>query len=325
MARVFTNSLIQDLQFNLNTSIGQELTLFNPESPSTSESPYAGYYFQLLIFEDLENKPQLVCGTQAALIEKYRINSKDLPSSGVNVNEKFTNKEEKILDPMARIKLGTVQFLLQTRKISQLIAYTWLEEIEMPTEIKENIKLVRKVFKSYGANPDTYWIENNLLMPVSDINTKISEIKDQDCFFDYFIKPENIGYQSITLALLLCGHAYYKQQDGTYSRIWEPIAAVYQFIVEYCIDISWDSFYGTTIELIKTGKQKQSPANKVIIPYPPRPSEFDLSQKEIKDWATAEIDGGLYPFYPTEETQEWKDSQPQYVAPPTSYIPLSCL
>ncbi|MEA5536949.1 hypothetical protein [Crocosphaera sp. XPORK-15E] len=329
MEKVFTPNFVQNLQSNLHTNVGLEpiqLIQDNQNSPSLCND----YYFQLLIFEDSEcneeSKFKLVYGKKTDLDQYYNLDPMAFPTSGVNVREDFTKQEETTepLDPLAHIEWGTVHFLLQTRKISQLIAYTWLEEQNIPNDLKENVKLARKIFKKYREKPDTYWLKNGLLTSVSNINAKLSEIHNSPK--DHFlIKSDHISYDAISLALLFCGQAYYKNLDGQYSRIWEPIASIYQIIVEYGIEVSWESFHGTTIELINGGKGKQYPANKVIIPYPPRPSEFDLSQQEIKEWATAKDDGNVYPFYPPVETQDWTEHQLQYVSPPTTYIPLSCL
>ena len=336
MAQVFTRSVLQGLQCNLQTNIASapRILIQEPQKSSelSSEFLYKDWYFQLLIFEDLESEPQLVYGKKTDLDKHYNLpgdppkpndpNHDYFPTNGVEIKQDFLKPAEPIIDPLAFIKEGTVRFLLITRKISQMIAYTWLEEENIPPELKDNVKLVRKIFKDYRKTPDAYWLENSSLTSVPDINAKLLEIHKPPQPQDHFlIKPDHISYNAISLALLLCGQAYYKKSDQQYSRIWQPIASIYEIIVQYGIEVSWEGFFATITELIQSGTEKPYPTFKVTIPYPPRPSEFALPQKEIQVWATAEDDGGSYPFYPQVETKEWTEPQVQNVYPPQSYIP----
>ncbi len=131
MAQVFTRSYVQNLQSNLSIKIGQ-----GPKSIDGNQ--YNDYYFQLLIFEN-EDHPKLVYGTKEALQTKYNLDSSSFPSSGAKVDPRFCPSQPKD-DPLAQAELSTVYFLLQTRKLSQMIAYTWLEPEKIPDEIKAKVK-----------------------------------------------------------------------------------------------------------------------------------------------------------------------------------------
>ena len=114
---------------------------------------------------------------------------------------------------------------------------------------------------------------------------------------------------------------YYPDKHEHFAQIWEPIGSIYQLIFEYGLDVTWELFHGVMTELVHTGED--FPANKITVPYPPRPSEFNVSQSDIATWAKANDHDGSYPFYPSKDSDDWKNHQLKYVYPPSPYIPLS--
>ena len=227
--------------------------------------------------------------------------------------------------------LSTVRFLLQCRKLSQILAYTWLDPDRIPENKKHQIKLVRKILDSYNIIPDTYWAnDQNQVERIKDIEVekKLLEIKEtKDGLLNLLIKPEYISYRSISLALLLSGQAYYRGAGDQWKRICDPIFSTYEMIWEYAVDVSWDTFYATRIDISQAGERPTPPYTKVTLSYPPRPNEFSLEQDKIQEWVTAEEDfkDSKYPFYPEEDTPDWHNHQLKFVVPPYPYIPLSTI
>lgn len=317
MAQVFTRSYVQNLQSNLSIKIGQ-----GPKSIDGNQ--YNDYYFQLLIFEN-EDPPKLVYGTKKALQTKYNLAPSSFPSSGAKVYPKFFPSQPKD-DPLAQAELSTVYFLLQTRKLSQMIAYTWLEPEKIPDEMKAKVNLVRKILRFPHQKVCTYWLDQEGEERISEIDLSRKLLVDSKTHtkkYSWLIQPDNINYDFIALALLLCGQAFYKDENGQFAHIWEPIGSIYQLIFEYGLDVSWELFHGVMTEIGHTGKD--FPAGKITVPYPPRPSEFNVSQSDIETWATAKEHDGPYPFYPSQDSEDWKNHQLKHVYPPSPYIPLSCL
>jgi len=321
MAQVFTRSYVQNLQSNLSIKIGQK-----PKSIDGNQ--YNDYYFQLLIFEN-EDPPKLVYGTKEALQTKYNLAPSSFPSSGAKVDPRFCpSGKDQPKDPLAQAELSTVHFLLQTRKLSQMIAYTWLEPENIPKKMQAKVNLVRKILIFPHQKVCTYWLDNHQVYenPISEIDLCRKLLGDSEQTppeYSWLIQPDNINYDFIALALLLCGQAFYKDENGQFAQIWEPIGSIYQLIFEYGLDVSWELFHGVMTELVHTGKD--FPAGKITVPYPPSPSEFNVSQSDIETWAKAKEHDGPYPFYPSQDSEDWKNHQLKHVYPPSPYIPLSCL
>jgi len=273
MAQVFTRSYVQNLQSNLSIKIGQK-----PKSIDGNQ--YNDYYFQLLIFEN-EDPPKLVYGTKEALQTKYNLAPSSFPSSGAKVDPRFCpSGKDQPKDPLAQAELSTVHFLLQTRKLSQMIAYTWLEPENIPKKMQAKVNLVRKILIFPHQKVCTYWLDNHQVYenPISEIDLCRKLLGDSEQTppeYSWLIQPDNINYDFIALALLLCGQAFYKDENGQFAQIWEPIGSIYQLIFEYGLDVSWELFHGVMTELVHTGKD--FPAGKITVPYPPRPSEFNVS------------------------------------------------
>jgi hypothetical protein len=211
-----------------------------------------------------------------------------------------------------------------------MIAYTWLEPENIPDEMKTKVKLVREILKFPNQKLPTCWLDETLqqtkVITEIDLSRKLlGNSQTIPSEYSWLIPPSHISYDFIALALLLCGQAFYKDKNGQFASIWEPIASIYQLIFEYGVDVAWELFHGITTELVHTGQNSTLPANKITIPYPPRPSEFNVSQSDIATWAKANDHDGSYPFYPSKDSDDWKNHKLKYVYPPSPYIPLSCL
>ncbi len=270
---------------------------------------------------------KLVYGKKKDLITYYPgVNY--LPSPGVKVDPQFIPLSQS-MDQRERGIFSTVRFLLQSRKLSQMMAFTWVKENEVPENKKIPVKLVRKIFHSYNIIPDTRWLNNGKLSPKLENKELAQNLLNVDnSYLYYLIKPEYISYSSIPLALLLSGQAYYKYKDNPqWNRIWQPIYSTYEMIWEYALDISWDSYYATRVDISQTGITPNPPYTKVTLGYPARPqiSEYSLTETEIQEWAFADdYDNDKLPFYPPQDSPEWKNKQLKYVVSPYPYIPLSC-
>lgn len=333
MAKIFTSSFVQNLQSNLNLSANLPINNYVQRTGiqrNLDIELLQSYYFQLLIFNKLkeqdEYQAQLIYGTLSNLQKKYQFESDiflcpDLLSKTETVDPEFCQLDLKNVHEWNNIYL-----LRQTRKLSQMIAYTWLDNVDDP--IKKKVEFVKQLFKLPSLPVKTFWLDQ----PEEDLQEVTRIELDKKLLTDevskggldtYLIKPNHINYDNIALALLLCGQAFYIENDQQPTQIWEPIVGIYELLFLYGIDVAWDSFHGVIEEIIVIGGKPKFPVNQATIPYPPRPSEFNLSQDEIKKWATATDKGGLLPFYPEKDSDDWKNKKLKFVYPPVPYIPLT--
>lgn len=223
----------------------------------TDSAPLDKTYFQILLIEinndsndshdsDLRNllemeqsgdiTTKLVYGKRKDLIRHYPgVNA--LPSPGVEVDPKFASLS---INERDRAIFATVRFLLQSRKLSQMMAFTWINEEHIPENKSIQISLVRDILKSYNLIPDTHWLNDDELSSRrtnKDLAKNLLNVEER--YLNYLIKPEYISYSSIRLSLLLSGQAYYKYKDNPeWNKIWEPIFSTYEMIWEYALDVS---------------------------------------------------------------------------------------
>ncbi len=324
--QVFTPGFIRGLRSNLNFNIGIDPT----DSESRSESAnYDDHYFQIIIFENLEEAPKLVYGTKKDIEDTYSLEKKtdspldpNFPTLGALVDQGFLPPN----GPLRNAERSTIRFLLQCRKLSQLMAHTWLDDAP------ENIKFAKKIFDSYNLIPETFWLEGSEEPKGSINNTQLTEnllgIKEENQGKDSFlIKPQYTSYSSISLALALCGQAYYYPgKSRQLTRICKPIFSTYEMIWEYALDLSWDTFYASRIDISAATGNPQPPYTRVTLGYPPQPYEFSSpeGQGKIEKWATLEDDDKEFGFYPDPSTDDWDNQQINCVEPPYPYLPLSC-
>ncbi|MEM8672949.1 MAG: hypothetical protein AAGF83_03605 [Cyanobacteria bacterium P01_G01_bin.67] len=328
------------------------VTTVSPKALDNNAQNFDDYYFQVLVFDDLEkinNKQldqsaKLLYGTRKQLTNYLRLSesNQSFPSSGVEVDRDFIDHivKGKAHHKHSNVK-GSVRFLLQTRKLSQLLAYTWIDwenennETEISLKDKIEIPIIRKILKRYNKEFDTYRVNDKGEIispdpyPYEDIK-KPEKTAEKDFFL---IKPESVCYESISLALLLCGQVYYKnpnynpsdEKSDKFILLSDSIIGHFQMVYEFQFTISWDRFIGEGTELFHSGLE-HTVLSKMTIGYPPRPSEFNLKQTQIRDWACAKDYEGQFPFYPMEKGENNKkfySKKVQRVTPPSTYLPLS--
>lgn len=56
----------------------------------------------------------------------------------------------------------------------------------------------------------------------------------------------------------------------------------------YAITINWDSFLGELTEDIGAVVNNEPPFFHLILPYPPKPTEFNVTQQELQEWVNSQ-------------------------------------
>ncbi|WP_413172615.1 hypothetical protein [Anabaena azotica] len=264
-----------------------------------------------------------------------------LPSPGVVLAAGFldalfsnTTSREQIIREVNNFYEST-RTLLHSRKISQLIAKTWHSYLEakrtgdwdkfvngdwdeIDAEVLNNL-IAREIFFVDQAYPPSDLEPENLdiYYPLQS-KTKSSEKAR------FMILPSSKAWQGIALSLLMAGQAYreIKQDKETYyHQISQPILSTGEIVNRYGLEVEWNTFKGEIKEL-QLSPEKSSIAFQAVIPYPPIPSERNLSLNEIKKWADADDEEGELPFYSKENGEFLVDVK--YFLSPYPYIPLSC-
>ncbi len=293
---------------------------------------YDPYYFQILVVERDEDKignnikTTLITKTRKSFSE-YPLQERGtiadrLPSKGVKVSEEFlpiTTKDDNDCDKIISGNLAiypTVRFLLQCRKLSQLIGITWLSENSFDQDIEyRKACFAREIFFAANIKPDRYERERQGNEDVGkDINLSHHE------HTKYLIKRGSLSWQGINLSLLFAGQVY-MEEGGKYIPISESILSTYELVYEYGLKVSWDTFYANRTDYAQSGFNAKPPYYEVLIGYPPRPElgEFTVKEEDIKKWVDAPEDGGDIPFYGKDGSGNLK-----YPYPPYPYIPMSC-
>ncbi|NEP55494.1 MAG: hypothetical protein F6K31_00335 [Symploca sp. SIO2G7] len=118
-------------------------TLLEKEDSSQTSSVYNRYYFQILTFDELTDDFKLVYGSKAALEKEYGLEPGAFPTFGVHLREDFltaTPEDGQIEEQQKIAEAATIRFLLQSRKLSQIMTYTWLDQdkIEKWVKAEEN-------------------------------------------------------------------------------------------------------------------------------------------------------------------------------------------
>ncbi|MBD2386443.1 hypothetical protein [Cylindrospermum sp. FACHB-282] len=266
--------------------------------------------FQILTIERKSGKTEkkLVYGTRKDLHKYYKIAKDQLPTEGAEVKLDFVEKDEP--------QFSAVRFLLQCRQISQMMSYTWLDDEKLqeyelkagtdtPKKVtRTQIELVREIFNSYNIIPAVAknfplcWLERHPLsndiehetLRYNELREKLFEYeKKHPKFLTYIIKPQYLSYNTISLSLLLSGQVYYQDEHepDKWKQLWPSILSTYEMVWEYALDISWDTFYSSRVDIAQAGYPPTPPYTKVTFGYPPKPSEFNLTQENIQIWAEA--------------------------------------
>lgn len=224
----------------------------------------------------------------------------------------------------------SIRIILQSRKLSQLIARTWWTYLEakntelwdkftlgewddIPSQILDGL-IAREIFLVAGGSPP-----NN---PDPEDPSVYEPLKSQGLTDErarFLILPTSKAWQGITLSLLSSGQAFYKKENK-YHQIAESVLSTGEIVFNYSLESDWSIFQGQFKELVIS---QESPwmVYQVVMPYPPIPSSEQLQSDDIKKWAEAEESGGEFPFYKKKDNNYVIDVD--YFRSPYPYIPLS--
>lgn len=247
--------------------------------------------------------------------------AENLPTKGVEPDEKFMSHLAKKNKNLELAEYSTVRFLLQTRKVSQVIAKTWLSSNKFEEDEewqKDNARYTRELLLSGNALPDDS-------KDFTGGNDKTH----------YIIKPSMPNYTGIRLSLLLAGQAYrwveagaYRNNPKGYLPICDSILSTYESVYEYSWQVSWDTFYASRIDIPHTGLKPKPPYYEVTLAYPPKPDVSEktpLTEEKIRAWGFAKEDKKGLPFYPAKDDEgNYVSRELQYTMPPYPYLPMSC-
>ncbi|NEO55083.1 MAG: hypothetical protein F6K54_19580 [Okeania sp. SIO3B5] len=305
------------------------------KSVSEKQSPL----YQILIVEEETEEPnslspnlglktRVYTGNKAELKRKFEKISQDidnLPNEGVNMDDVMSLKLYESLAEKDKLlfidQYSAVRRLLQVRKISQLIAQTWLKDSK-----DKNMDIITKLLLRGNEPPDKHIIKNKDRQIIMSEDTKNRQM---------IIIPSQEHWQTICLNLFFCGQAYLKQDNKFYQlNPYGSIMSTYESASLYILEIGWDSFAGVMKEIQHTGVANPLPPYyKAVIPYPPRPDVADekgenelskpiLTDKMIRSWAKADDVGGNLPFC----EQRWNPDDGiniKYVVSPYPYMVAS--
>lgn len=227
-----------------------------------------------------------------------------------------------------------IRILLITRKMSQLIAKTWYSYLEagkkdsnlwnlfindqwdqIPFDILNGL-IAREIFLSDYKSTSLKHEPNDLSIYGS---LYVDAQNDKKRFL---ILPSSRAWQKVALSLLLAGQAYYKVKDESYyHQISPPILSTGEIVMKYGIDVAYDQFTGV-IKEVSVSPGEYSTAFPISIPYPPIPSQDNLSFDRIEEWANAQDEDGKFPFY-SKLNNEYTINVENFT-PPFPYLPLSC-
>ena len=292
--------------------------------------------YQALIVEETKVSETNMHGIETTLITQP-LNAfpqeiqKVLPSPGVPINNKFPPGSYPNPDDYQKVVRSTARLLLKYRKISQLVAKSWL-----PATVNPLYPFIKKLILTSDVIPEKF--QTNLPeYHMSQPKEHYINCSDKERFFmlasgenkadlySTIIQPFQWNWHLIRLSLMLAGQAFLK--DGnTYTPISEPILSTYEIGVFAAITkVSWSEYIAVFDEVAEPGLNQLPPYYKVKFPYPPKPSEDLLPQSYIKDWAEAAEyvkDGEKLPFYPTQDSDgNFQSDLVQNVLPPYPYIP----
>ena len=305
-------------------------------------------FFQILVVENDCSIPE---GIKTTLWTRRKKDFPDeiqgnLPLNGALLKEDFfpvcgsntVNKEN-----LARNHIAV--YLLKARKLSQLIAKSWLVGSE------ENYSMIRKIFLTANLEPDEYdnqiegcnsrfgdekftgkCIADLCLMEImarDNEHPPDGNPRNKHPYVDItnLILPGGLNWHLIRLSLLTAGLVY-KKENNKYEPISEPITSNYEISVQYAFElVDWSVYTGASLDFAQPGKNQRPPYLKVSIPYPPILTGEDctsLKREEIKKWAEAQDEGGNYPFYPKPDSGN-NENLVTNVTPPFPYMPPSTL
>lgn len=272
---------------------------------------------------DLGIEITLITDSLKHLKEKF---SCELPTTGVKVSDGLTNKlpicpSEGGVEDEAKLQRNLaiylqVRTLLVARKMSQLVAKTWINPQE--EEERGKISIIQKLILRSNQPPqeiqDCAGSPN--LPALMETESRLNRVQISD-----IILPNRLNWHSINLNLLLAGQAYWQKDDGELVQLNESILSTFDAVNIYAFKLVFNDFAAVAEELQKPGLSPVPPYLLWTFPYPVRPNTKDeavpLNDEMIKAWADAEDEGGDLPFYREGFTGI------EYVVPPYPYMPLS--
>ena len=241
------------------------------------------------------------------------------PTSGVEPSEKVKDLLHDVQKKNSSDSLRDIQRynqyrqLLIARKMSQLVAKTWLDadQINDP-EDKVKFPIIKKLILLGNQPPE---LEKDEVKAIKDLASGY-QIEDEL----EIIIPGRLNWQSAYLNLLLAGQTYLQKDDGTLSLLHESILSTFESVNLYAFKLVFDQFVSKAQELFSPGSQPLPPYYLWTFPYPPRSrtdESSQLSPQMIKAWAYAAEEGGTLPFY---STSNGEIEGVEYVYPPYPYM-----
>ena len=262
-----------------------------------------------------------------------------LPFEGVIFPEGFMKNIFATPGNSGQTELGnfyqSMRLLLQSRKLSQLIAKTWWTYLkakengawekfaagdwkDIDLEILDGL-IAREIFLLAGGsppnNPDPK--DPSIYYPL-----KSKFVAEQEARF--LILPSSKAWQGITLSLLSSGQAFYlnpnPKEHNKYHQIAESVLSTGEIVFNYCLESDWSIFQGTFKELTISHETPWVECQ-AVMPYPPIPSREQLDPDDMRKWAQAKDEDKELGFYKKQGKNYVLDVN--YCKPPYPYIPLS--
>ena len=252
-------------------------------------------------------------GEQVVESEKDNFFNNYLPSPGVLVKKGFLTGR----DDLSRAEFSTVRFLLQSRKLSQIMTKTWLDDSdyfsscinvdkEDPKKIMEEkrIKYINKIFQLFDYKPQelSLLVEGNkgieketltrdrVLIKLLSPDTAVLESNRDNNNLNFSYDLQKDYTKALILELFLSGQAYIVDDTNlTLQRLNEPIFSTYELIWEYELDLSWDTYYAKREDIARPGYRQIKPQalTRVILGLPAKPNDQSLKCEEIIKWVYA--------------------------------------
>ena len=310
---------------------------------SSQENKYDNYVFQILEVnkELIENNSEekgtkIVYGKLSKIREYYQqkynyiydVNGKltedknkffndYLPSPGVKVETSFLGEEDQNTY-LKYAEFATVRFLLQCRRLSQMMTKTWLNDPTFVSPEENNkIKYMNKIFHIFNYKPqETYAIKKDQSGKIEQIKTDLlgdiyKSLQEEQMFYacdsshknsdkekEKEKKEKSMSYylhhdKALILELFLSGQAYIvddRNPNPTLQRLNEPIFSTYELIWEYELDLSWDTYYAKREDIARPGYRQiiRQPNTRVTLGLPARPDYKLLTDDKIRRWVYAE-------------------------------------
>lgn len=238
-----------------------------------------------------------------------------LPSPGVKVKTSFLGEDQNT--DLKYAEFSTVRFLLQSRKLSQIMTKTWLDDSdyfsscinvdkEDPKKIMEEkrIKYINKIFQLFNYKPQelSLLVEGNkgieketltrdrVLIKLLSPDTAVLESNRDNNNLNFSYDLQKDYTKALILELFLSGQAYIVDDTNlTLQRLNEPIFSTYELIWEYELDLSWDTYYAKREDIARPGYRQIKPQalSRVILGLPAKPNDQSLKCEEIIKWVYA--------------------------------------